>query len=159
MNSSDPKVFCFIDNIQTSLKQNILLELKYKEEQDTLREGSVTNNLMAMLTVRVTAGVLTGAGQHNVASKEFLELHKTENETKEKARQQVKNNKYDRDIKTFNEGMAAMKKYDVHEKVMRDLNKMIDDETRGLMINTAKQKKKILLSRDYLALIEFKHII
>ena len=41
---------------------------------------------------------------------------------------------------------------------MRDLNKMIDDETRGLMINTAKQKKKILLSRDYLALIKFKQL-
>ena len=59
MNSSNPKAFRFIDNIQTYLKQNIALELKYKEERDALREGCVTNNLMAMLTVRVIAGVLT----------------------------------------------------------------------------------------------------
>ena len=54
--------------------------------------------------------------------------------------------------------MAAMKQFGVHEKVMRDSNKIVDDETRGLMMNTAKQKKKILLSRDYLALIKFKRL-
>ena len=70
--------------------------------------GCVTNNLMAMLTVRVTACVLTGAGQHNVASKDSWSCKKLK--TKQKARQQVKNNKYDRDIKTFTEGMAAIKK-------------------------------------------------
>ena len=99
---------CFIDNIQAPQKRNIALEQKYKE-QNALCEGHATNNLMGMLTVRVTAGVLTGAG-HHIASKEFLELQETKNEKKECARQKVKNNKYDKDIKMFTEGMDAMKK-------------------------------------------------
>ena len=41
---------------------------------------------------------------------------------------------------------------------MKYLKKIIDDETRALVVNTAKQKEKILLSHNYLALIKFKQL-
>ena len=65
---------------------------------------------------------------------------------------------YNKEMKVYTEGMTAMRKLSVHKSVMKDLNKIIDDETRALMMNTAKQKQKLLLSRDYLALIKFKQL-
>ena len=96
---------------------------------------------MAMCTMRVTAaGALVGAGCHNLGAKEVIELFQTKKETKEKHRQRVMSNRYDKEMKVYTEGTTAMSKLSVHKCVMKDLNKIIDDETRALMTNTAKKK-------------------
>ena len=71
-----------------------------------MRDGRAEKGLMALASGRVTAGLLAGSGEHNISSPE---LFKVMNSKFVKTGQRILNNRFDKDMKIYTEGIVLTK--------------------------------------------------
>ena len=89
-----------------------------------MRDGRAEKGLMALASGRVTAGLLAGSGEHNISSPELLKVMnfvKTQDD-----RQRILNNRFDKDMKFYTEGISAMKKEEAFENLMKYLDNVVN---------------------------------
>ena len=88
----------------------------------------------------------------------MLNLFEAKKKNTDHARQTIQNNKYDKEIKIYRKGVAAMRKVKLFDKLNEALNKIGSSSTRAKMLNDAKKEGKLMLTRDYLSLLKFKQL-
>ena len=134
MNSSDPKVYSYLELMETPINCSSAMEKKLKEEHKKMRLGHIGNGLITLATGRVTAdvlgGILAGTGMHKLSGPQMLKVFETKMEKTEGDCHRILNNRYDRDSPVYTDGITAMWKVEVFEELMKGLSKIVNPKMR-----------------------------
>ena len=74
-----------------------------------MRDGRAEKGLMALASGRVTAGLLASSGEHNVSSPELFKVMNSKFVKTQDDRQRILNNRFDKDMKIYTEGIVLTK--------------------------------------------------
>jgi hypothetical protein len=148
-----------LNTLQSSVRRDIGREKHYEEQKKNIIENRQENEARVMAISRVTAGVVFKAGVTNLNNDGFCALMEAKNKKKLDKKARTQSNKYDVELKKYNDGIEVMEKSVLHYTAMKDEVYFITSEKeKKTVIKRLKKEKKWLLSSDYLALIQYKQL-
>lgn len=158
MNPSGRNCYNVMRKFQNSDRRNVGIEKTYNDNREKERGERSDNKLMALVSSRVTAGVLAGVGQHDISQAEVLEVFEMKDTTKRTTEQNKINKKYNKDFKIYHEGLAALDKSLLFDGVMKEIAVAPDQKSRDAITKLARKQKKWLNGGDYKKLIKYKQL-